>query len=82
MFIILWVYARKERPLGAVSAMYAFLYGSARFFTEYFRVPDYEVSFFGITISAGQMLSIPMIVFVLLAWILIIRHARKKNIFR
>ena len=82
MFIILWVYARKERPLGAVSAMYAFLYGSARFFTEYFRVPDYEVSFFGITISAGQMLSIPMIVFGLLAWILIIRHARKKNIFR
>lgn len=29
MFIILWIYARKERPLGAVSAMYAFLYGSA-----------------------------------------------------
>lgn len=82
MFIILWIYARKERPLGAVSAMYAFLYGSARFFTEYFRVPDYEVSFFGITISAGQMLSLPMIVFGLLAWILIIRHARKKNIFR
>lgn len=82
MFIVLWIYARKERPLGAVSAMYAFLYGSARFFTEYFRVPDYEVSFFGITISAGQMLSLPMIVFGLLAWILIMRSARKKNIFR
>ena len=40
MFVILWIYARKERPLGAVSAMYAFLYRAARFFTEYFLVPD------------------------------------------
>ena len=79
MFIILWIYARKERPLGAVSAMYAFLYGSARFFTEYFRTPDYEVSFAGMTISAGQMLSLPMIVFGLLALYLIYANARKKN---
>lgn len=82
MFILLWLYARKKRPLGAVSAMYVFLYGSARFFTEYFRVPDYEVSFFGITISAGQMLSLPMIVFGLVVWVLIIRHTAKKKIFR
>ena len=79
MFIILWIYARKERPLGAVSAMYAFLYGSARFFTEYFRTPDYEVSFAGMTISAGQMLSLPMIVFGLLALYLIYANARRKN---
>ncbi len=79
MFIILWIYARKERPLGAVSAMYAFLYGSARFFTEYFRTPDYEVSFAGLTISAGQMLSLPMIIFGLLALYLIYVHSRKKN---
>lgn len=79
MFILLWIYARKERPLGAVTAMYVFLYGSARFFTEYFRVPDYEVSFFGITISAGQMLSLPMIIAGLLALYLSYRFAAKKN---
>ena len=63
LFIILWIYARKPRPPLAVGAMFVMLYGMARFFTEYFRTPDYEVHFAGVTISAGQMLSLPMIVF-------------------
>ena len=62
LFIVLWLYSRKPRPPMAVSGMFALLYGCARFFTEYFRTPDYEVSFAAITISAGQMLSLPMIV--------------------
>lgn len=62
LFIVLWLYARKPRPPMAVSGMFALGYGCARFFTEYFRTPDYEVSFGGLTISAGQMLSAPMIV--------------------
>jgi phosphatidylglycerol:prolipoprotein diacylglycerol transferase len=61
LFIILWLYARKPRPRLAVSGLFALGYGCARFFTEYFRMPDYEVTFIGFTISAGQMLSIPMI---------------------
>ncbi len=61
LFVILWLYARKPRPTLAVSGVFALGYGCARFFTEYFRTPDYEVSFAGITISAGQMLSLPMI---------------------
>ena len=62
LFIVLWLYSRKPRPYLAVSGVFAAGYGGARFFTEYFRVPDYEVHFGGITISAGQMLSVPMIV--------------------
>jgi phosphatidylglycerol:prolipoprotein diacylglycerol transferase len=62
LFIVLWLYARKPRPRLAVSGVFALGYGCARFFTEYFRTPDYEVHFAGITISAGQMLSLPMIV--------------------
>lgn len=61
LFIILWIYARKERPGMAVFGFGTMLYGCARFFTEYFRTPDYEVTLGGITISAGQMLSLPMI---------------------
>jgi phosphatidylglycerol:prolipoprotein diacylglycerol transferase len=61
LFIILWLYARKPRPRLAVSGVFALGYGCARFFTEYFRTPDYEVSLGGLTISAGQMLSLPMI---------------------
>jgi phosphatidylglycerol:prolipoprotein diacylglycerol transferase len=62
LFIVLWLYARKPRPRLAVSGVFALGYGCARFFTEYFRTPDYEVHFAGVTISAGQMLSVPMIV--------------------
>jgi phosphatidylglycerol:prolipoprotein diacylglycerol transferase len=62
LFIILWLYARKPRPRLAVSGVFALGYGCARFFTEYFRIPDYDVTFAGITISAGQMLSVPMII--------------------
>jgi len=62
LFIVLWLFARHPRPRLAVSGMFSLLYGCARFFTEYFRTPDYEVHFAGMTISAGQMLSIPMIV--------------------
>jgi phosphatidylglycerol:prolipoprotein diacylglycerol transferase len=61
VFVILWLFARKARPRLAVGALYVMLYGCTRFFTEYFRVPDYEVNFIGFSISAGQMLSLPMI---------------------
>ncbi len=62
-FILLWIYARKPRPRLAVGAMYVLLYGCARFFTEYFRVPDWTVTVADMPISAGQLLSLPMIIF-------------------
>lgn len=61
IFFIVWFFAKKKRPPLAVGALFVTLYGCARFFTEYFRTPDYEVAFAGLTISAGQMLSLPMI---------------------
>ena len=76
LFIVLWLYARKPRPYMAVSGVFAAGYGIARFFTEYFRMPDYEVSFAGWTISAGQMLSLPMIV---LGIVLLVIAYKKKS---
>jgi phosphatidylglycerol:prolipoprotein diacylglycerol transferase len=61
VFCILWPYARKARPRLAVGAMYTLLYGCARFVTEYFRTPDWEISVAGLPITSGQMLSLPMI---------------------
>lgn len=70
LFILVWIYARKARPALAVGALFVCLYGCARFFTEYFRTPDYEVNLLGMTISAGQMLSLPMILGgLLLLWL-------------
>ena len=62
LFIVLWLFSRKPKPVMAVSGMFSLLYGCARCFTEFFRVPDYEKTFFGITLSAGQIWSLPMIV--------------------
>ncbi|HVL77435.1 MAG TPA: prolipoprotein diacylglyceryl transferase, partial [Noviherbaspirillum sp.] len=76
VFVIVWIYARKARPPLAVGAMFVGLYGAARFFTEYFRTPDYEVQFAGLTISAGQMLSLPMIAFGILV---MLYHARRRT---
>ncbi len=70
VFLLLWLYARRERPRLAVAAMFTLLYGCARFTTEFFRVPDYEVQWAGITLSSGQLLSLPMVAagLAMLAW--------------
>lgn len=70
VFVILWLFSRKPRPRLAVGAVYTLLYGCARFFTEYFRVPDWQVTVAGVPITSGQMLSLPMIIagLAMLAW--------------
>jgi phosphatidylglycerol:prolipoprotein diacylglycerol transferase len=70
VFVILWLFARKPRPRLAVGAMYTLLYGCARFFTEYFRVPDWEITVAGVPVTSGQVLSLPMIIagLAMLAW--------------
>jgi phosphatidylglycerol:prolipoprotein diacylglycerol transferase len=78
-FIILWIYARKQRPRLAVGAMYVLLYGCARFFTEYFRVPDWTVDVAGFQVSAGQVLSLPMIIFGIGALYFSYRAEKKSN---
>jgi phosphatidylglycerol---prolipoprotein diacylglyceryl transferase len=76
LFVIVWIYARKQRPPLAVGALFVGGYGLARFFTEYFRTPDYEVHFAGLTISAGQMLSLPMVGFGIIALFITYRKYR------
>jgi phosphatidylglycerol:prolipoprotein diacylglycerol transferase len=62
VFVLLWIYARNARPALATGAMYMLLYGCARFFTEYYRVPDWQTTVAGLPITSGQVLSLPMIV--------------------
>lgn len=70
LFIILWLFARKPRPVGAVSAVFLIGYGAFRFIAEYFREPDDGIFGFSTVISMGQWLSLPMILAgaILLAW--------------
>lgn len=77
LFVLLWLYARKPRPYLAVSGVFAAGYGLARFFTEYFRMPDYEVDLGGWVLSAGQLLSLPMIALGIA--LLTVAYSRKTN---
>lgn len=63
LFILLWVFSRKQRPRFAVSAMFLTGYGIFRFFCEFFRQPDPQYGFllWG-WVTMGQILSAPMIV--------------------
>lgn len=63
LFIILWWYGRKPRPVGAVSGLFLIGYGSFRFIGEFTRTPDDGI--FGLMtlgISMGQWLSLPMVI--------------------
>lgn len=60
---LVW-YARKPRALGAVSGMFLIGYGLVRCVVELFRAPDAGHGFILFdSLTMGQLLSIPMIIF-------------------
>ncbi len=61
LFVILWLYSAKPRPLGAVSGMFLICYGLFRFVVEFTREPDYFLGLLALNLSMGQWLSLPMI---------------------
>ena len=62
LFLILWFFSKKSRPIGAVSGLFLLGYGIARSTVEFFRVPD-NSDFLGIEwLTQGQLLSLPMII--------------------
>ena len=62
LFVLLWLYARKERAPGQVAAAFVFGYGVLRFIAEYFREPDSFLGLLPFGLSMGQWLCVPMIV--------------------
>ncbi len=61
LFAVLWFYARKPRPVGAVSGVFMIGYGSLRFMAEYFREPDAHLGLLALGMSMGQWLCVPMV---------------------
>jgi len=62
LFVILWLYSSKPRPVGAITGMAVFFYGCFRFFVEFFRMPDAHLGFLALNwVTMGQILSTPMI---------------------
>ena len=62
LFVLLWLYARKPRATGRVSAVFLFGYGVFRFIAEFFREPDAHLGLLTLGMSMGQWLCVPMIV--------------------
>jgi phosphatidylglycerol:prolipoprotein diacylglycerol transferase len=70
LFVVLWLYSRKERKPAQVSAAFLLGYGVLRFAAEFFREPDAHLEWLqqASGLSMGQWLCIPMIVAGLLLW--------------
>lgn len=61
LFTVLWLFARKPRPVGAVSGLFLVGYGSLRFLVEFTREPDNFLGLLSLDMSMGQWLSLPMV---------------------
>jgi len=75
LFVVLWTFAGKKRPVGAVSALFLLCYGSFRFLVEFTREPDSFLGLLSLGLSMGQWLCVPMI----LVGIAMMRWAYRKH---
>jgi phosphatidylglycerol:prolipoprotein diacylglycerol transferase len=69
LFVVLWLYARKERKQAQVSGGVPGRLRRARFTAEYFREPDAHLGVLALKMTMGQWLCIPMILGGVLLWV-------------
>lgn len=62
LFVIMWLFTKKPRPLGQASMLFLLGYGVFRFIVEFAREPDDYLGLLAMHMSMGQWLSLPMIV--------------------
>lgn len=64
LFVILWVFSKKNRPLQSVSALFLIFYGIFRFTIEFVRTPDPQLGYLAFDwLTMGQILSFPMVIY-------------------
>jgi len=71
LFLILWWFSKRPRPMMAVSGLFLIGYGCFRFIVEFVRTPDAHLGFIAFEwMTMGQLLSLPMILFgiILMGW--------------
>jgi phosphatidylglycerol---prolipoprotein diacylglyceryl transferase len=63
LFIILWNFSKRPKPIGAISGLAMVLYAIARIFVEFFREPNTALGFIAWGwLTMGQLLSFPMLI--------------------
>ena len=66
IFIILFIYSKKDREKGKVTGLYIILYGIARFLVEFLRYDDVRGHF--LFFSTSQWISILLVPFGILLY--------------
>ena len=61
MFAVLWKLRNKKLKDGVLFSLFIVMYGTLRFFIEFFRQPDENMGFILFNLSMGQILSIVML---------------------
>jgi phosphatidylglycerol---prolipoprotein diacylglyceryl transferase len=73
LFFLLWWFARKPRPKGAIVGLGLVYYALVRMLVEFVRVPDEQIGYLaGGWLTMGQLLSLPM----LLAGVVLLLRAK------
>ncbi|AGH82180.1 prolipoprotein diacylglyceryl transferase [Psychromonas sp. CNPT3] len=62
LFIILLIFMRKPRPVGAITGVFLVGYATFRIIVEFARQPDAQLGFLSFGLTMGQILSIPMFI--------------------
>ena len=62
LFAILWLYSRKPRIAGTVGSLWLIAYGVLRIIGEMFKEPEALYGAMPLGLSAGQWLSVPMVI--------------------
>ena len=61
LFLLLWIFSARPRPVMAVSGLFLLGYGLFRFLVEFLRMPDAHLGYLAYGwVTMGQLLSAPM----------------------
>jgi len=74
LFAILWIYSRKPRAAGTVGSLFLIFYGLLRIVGEVYREPEALYGYMPLGMSAGQWLSVPMVVIGLVCFMILRRN--------
>ncbi|WP_456403375.1 prolipoprotein diacylglyceryl transferase [Hydrogenimonas sp.] len=79
--VVLFLYRRKQRFEGELIALYAILYGIARFVAEFWREPDIQLGYICCGwVTMGQLLSLAMIVAGAVGYRLLARRGKRPTV--
>lgn len=81
LFLILWFYSSRPRPMMAVSGLFLAGYGVFRFAVEWLRLPDAHIGYLAWGwVTMGQVLTLPMIIAGILLLVLAYRREHRRGL--